>query len=267
MPRDTAGFALITGASAGIGTAIAREYAARGKPLVLTARRGNRLEALATELRDQVSCEIVVADLADPTAPSTVFATLQERGIVVDTLVNNAGYGVPGAFTSAPWATHAEFLQVMIGSVTQLTRLFLPSMQAARYGRILNVASMAGLVPGSAGHTLYGAAKSYMIKFSESLALENREFGIHVSALCPGFTYSEFHDVSGTRTQVSRMPDWMWLSSEEVAREGVNALESGEVIWVPGRVNRLLRKVAKHLPDRLARSLVAKRSKDFRDTH
>jgi short-subunit dehydrogenase len=267
MSSSQPGYALITGASAGIGAAIAREYAARGKPLVLTARRSDRLEALAATLRAQVPCEIIVADLADPAAPDALFAATQQRGLFVDTLVNNAGYGVPGAYPSSPWTTHAAFLQVMIHAVSELTWRYLPPMQAAAHGRILNVASMAGLVPGSAGHTLYGASKSFLIKFSESLALENREHGVHVTALCPGFTYSEFHDVTGTRAQVSRMPDWMWLSAEEVARQGVEAVERGEVLMIPGHINRWLRQVAKHLPDRWARALVAARSSDFRDTH
>jgi len=267
MPSSQPGYALITGASAGIGAAIAREYAARGKPLVLTARREDRLRQLAAALRRQVPCEIVVADLADPAAPETLFTATRERGLFIDTLVNNAGYGVPGAYPSSPWPTHAAFLQVMIHAVSELTWRYLPAMQAAGYGRILNVASLAGLVPGAAGHTLYAAAKSYLIKFSESLALENRAHGVHVTALCPGFTFSEFHDITGTRAQVARMPAWMWLSAEDVARQGVDAVERGTVMLIPGRVNRLLRQVAKHLPERLARALIATRSRDFRDAH
>lgn len=267
MPPSQSGYALITGASAGIGEAIAREYAARGKPLVLTARRDERLQQLAAALRPQVACEVIVADLADPAAPEALFNATRERGLFIDTLVNNAGYGVPGAYPSAPWSTHAAFLQVMIHAVSELTWRYLPAMQAARHGRVLNVASLAGLVPGAAGHTLYGAAKSYLIKFSESLALENRDLGVHVTALCPGFTFSEFHDVTGTRAQVSRMPAWMWLSAEEVARQGIDAVERGAVMWIPGRINQALRLAAKHLPDRMARALVAARAQDFRDTH
>lgn len=265
MTDHTPGYALITGASAGIGAAIAREYARRGKPLLLTARREDRLQALARSLAGQVPCAVITADLADPAAPQALFDACRERGLHVDTLVNNAGYGVPGAYLSSPWDTHAAFVQVMITAVSELSWRFLPAMRAARYGRILNVASLAGLVPGSAGHTLYAAAKSYLIKFSESLALEQREHGIHVTALCPGFTYSEFHDITGTRAQVSRMPRWMWQSAEQVAIEGIDAVERGEVMVVSGRVNRLLRQIAKHLPDGAARKLVASRSQDFRD--
>lgn len=257
-------FVLITGASAGIGEALAREYARRGRALVLLARRDDRLQALARELRSQVPVETLAADLADPEAPAAIQATLAERGIVLGGLVNNAGYGLPGAYQVPDWTAHARFLQVMVGSVCELTWRLLPEMQSRARGEILNVASLAGLVPGSAGHTLYAAAKAFMVRFSESLALENADRGIRVCALCPGFTYSEFHDVTGTRAQVSRMPSWMWLSAEEVAREGIDALAAGRVVHVPGRANRLIKALTQCLPDRLALKLVQKRSRDFR---
>jgi short-subunit dehydrogenase len=105
-----------------------------------------------------------------------------------------------------------------------------------------------------------------MIKFSQSLALENQGHGIRVSALCPGFTYSEFHDVTGTRAQVSRMPHWMWMDAEQVAREGIDALDRGDAVYVPGRANRLIKTLTQLMPDRMALRLVQKRSKDFRKT-
>src|SRR3546814_9086068 len=139
----------------------------------------------------------------------------------------------------------------MITAVSELSWRFLPAMLTAGHGRILNVASLAGLVPGSAGHTLYAAAKSYLIKFSESLDLEHSEHGIHVTALCPGFTYSEFHVITGTRAQVSRLRRGMWLSAEQVACQGFVALQRGDLMIVTGRVTRSLRQIDKHQPDRL----------------
>ena len=257
-------YALVTGASAGIGAALARELARRGQPLVLLARRAERLESLAAELRPLVACEVIAADLADRAAPAAVIGELERRGLAVGTLVNNAGYGLPGAFHASDWAAHAAFLQVMVGAVCELSHGLLPGMRARRRGAILNVASLAGHVPGSAGHTLYAAAKAFMIRFSQSLALENADAGVRVCALCPGFTYSEFHDITGTRAQVSRMPRWMWMQAEEVAREGLDALERGEVVHVPGRANRAIKALAKLMPDRMALRLVQKRSKDFR---
>jgi short-subunit dehydrogenase len=265
VPGSGPGWALITGASSGIGAAIAREYACRGKPLILTARRADRLEALAAELQTRVAVETIVADLADPDARAQLFAEAQARGLFVDTLVNNAGYGVPGRYLSADWKTHADFLQVLVTSVAELTWRFLPAMEAAGHGRILNVASLAGLVPPSAGHTLYGAAKSFVIRFSESLAQEERGRGVHVTALCPGFTYSEFHDVNDMRGKVSKLPKAIWLSAEQVARLGVDAVEAGKVRVVTGKINRGIALVSKYLPDTLTRALISSRSKHFRD--
>jgi short-subunit dehydrogenase len=264
--ESTPGYVLITGASSGIGAALAREYARRGRALILTARRQENLDLLARELAPQVRCEVITADLADPDACRALQQETVERGLPVDVLVNNAGYGLPGSYTSQPWDAHARFLQVMVSAVCELSHRFLPAMQAARRGAILNVASLAGHVPGSAGHTLYAASKAFMIKFSESLALENADHGVQVSALCPGFTYSEFHDVTGTRGQVSKMPKWMWMDADTVAREGIDALERGEVVHVAGRANRAIKTLTQLMPDRWALRLVQKRSKDFRKT-
>jgi short-subunit dehydrogenase len=257
--------ALVTGASSGIGEAIAREYAARGKALVLTARRTERLEALAAELSARVPCLVLAADLADPAAPDALHAQLRERGIFVDTLVNNAGFGIPGRLLSADWKAHADSLQVMIVAVTRLTYLFLPAMEAAGRGRILNVASLAGLVPASAGHTLYGATKAWLIRFSECLALESLPRGVHVTALCPGFTYTEFHDVNGMRANVSKLPKWLWLDSATVAKLGVDAVEAGRTRVVTGTMNRVIAALCKYLPEWLARALVAGKSREFRN--
>jgi len=265
MMNTTDGYALITGASSGIGAAIAREYAARGKSLILTARRADRLEALAAELQSQVNVVTIAADLADAATPARLFVETQTRGLRVDTLVNNAGYGVPGRYLSTDWKTHADFLQVLVTAVAELTWRFLPAMEAAGHGRILNVASLAGLMPASAGHTLYGAAKSFVIRFSESLAQEVSSQGVHVTALCPGFTYTAFHDVNHMRARVSRLPKAIWLSAEQVARLGVDAVESGRPRVITGRINNAIAMLSKYLPDALARALVSSRSKDFRD--
>lgn len=260
------GYCLVTGASSGIGAALARAYARKGRSLVLTARRRDKLEALAGELSGQVRCEVIAADLANPDAPRALHAETQRRGLDVEILVNNAGYGLPGSFTSQTWNEHARFLQVMVTAVCELSHLYLPAMQAAGRGAILNVASLAGHVPGSAGHTLYAASKAFMIRFSESLALENMERGVRVSALCPGFTWSEFHDVTGTRAQVSKMPRWMWMDADRVAQEGITALERGDVVHVTGGANRAIKTLMQLMPDRWALRLVQKRSKDFRKT-
>jgi short-subunit dehydrogenase len=263
--RSGAGHALVTGASSGIGAAIAREYARRGVPLVLSARRVERLDALAAELRGQVDVACFAADLADPEAPARLQAELDARGIAVSRLVNNAGYGVPGRFLSSDWAVHRDFMQVMVGSVLELTHRLLPAMEAAGHGRILNVASLAGLVPASPGHTMYGATKARLIRYSESLALEVKSRGVNVTALCPGFTYTEFHDANGMRATVSKLPKYLWLDSPTVARLGVEAVEMGRTRVVTGFINRVVAAACKYLPDGVAKALVGSRSKDFRN--
>ncbi len=259
--------AMVTGASAGIGEAIASALAARGYDLVLTARRGMRLKALAERLQHAsgITAHVLVEDLADPLAPRRLVDALEERALDIDLLVNNAGYGVPGRFEQPSWGSHAAFLQVLLHAPTELTYRLLPAMQQRHRGGILNVASLAGHLPGSVGHTLYAAVKAYMIRFSQSLALENRDRGVHACALCPGFTYSEFHDVTGTRERVSRMPKWMWMDADTVARQGLDALERGDAVHVTGRVNRMIKALSDILPDRIALRLAASQSSRYRD--
>lgn len=261
------GWALVTGASAGIGAEFSRQLAARGHPVVLTARRRERLDGLARELREThgVDARVIEADLADPGAPAAIAAALEADGIVPEWLVNNAGYGVPGRFTTPDWSEHEAFLRVMITAVCELCWRLLPGMQQHGRGHVVNVASLAALVPGSDGHTLYAASKAFLVRFSESLALENAPHGVKVSALCPGFTYSEFHDVTGTRDQVSRMPGWMWQSAAEVVAFGIESVtrDPPRVVAISGRVNRFIAGLARHAPW-LANRLVRKQSKRFR---
>lgn len=257
---------LVTGASAGIGAAFAHALAARGHDLVLTARRFERLETLAAELCQRHACTVTVlpADLADPDAPSALCEELRRRGLAVDWLINNAGYGVPGSFVANDWRTHAAFLQVLLIAPIELAWRLLPGMRERGHGRIVNVASLAGHVPGTAGHTLYAPAKAFLIKFSQGLALENRERGVHVCALCPGFTYSEFHDVTGTRALMNKLPSFMWQRADEVVTEGIEAVERGEAVHVTGHVNRLIKSVFKLMPDRLAFRLSARQGRRYR---
>jgi uncharacterized protein len=261
--------ALVTGASAGIGAALARVYASHGYDLALTARRSDRLEKLADELGLRYGVETLTfaADLADPLAPSQILEHVAHHGRQVDALINNAGYGLAGSYEATTWEDQAAFLRVLLQAPSELAHRVLPGMVEQKFGRILNVASLAGLVPGSAGHTLYGAVKSYLVKFSQSLHLENLSTGVHVSALCPGFTWSEFHDVTGTRDQVHRAtPEWMWLGADEVAAAGYEAVEANRSVCVPGAPNKAIAAVAKILPDAWALALMASQGARFRKT-
>lgn len=258
---------LITGASAGIGAAFARAYAARGWDVALTARRAERLEQLAQELRDRYKVEAfaIASDLADAAAPEALLAALQEKaGRAPDGLVNNAGYGLPGAYVKTSWEEQAAFLQVMATAPAALTHAVLPGMQARGFGRIIQVASLAGILPGAAGHTLYAPVKAFLIKFAQSLNMECEGTGVHVSALCPGFTYSEFHDVNGTRGAVSTMPGWMWAKAEPVVEAAIAAVERNQPVCVPGGVNKTLAMLGRVLPDPLAEAMVKSNMNKFR---
>ena len=257
---------LITGASAGIGAAIAREYAARGWDLALVARREEPMVALATELKKDFGTKshIFSADLFEPTAVQDLMVRLDKKKIRIDGLVNNAGYGHPGSYMDSAWEDHAGFLQLMLHMPCELAHAVLPHMREQRFGRIINVASLAGHIPGSKGHTLYAAVKSFLIKFSQSLNLEMQPYDVHVSALCPGFTYSEFHDVNDTREGVSKLPDFMWMEAEECAELGVEACERNRAVFIPGGVNKTIAATAKILPESIAMSLMAKNSERIR---
>jgi uncharacterized protein len=260
--------ALITGASAGIGAEYARQMAALGHDLALTARRRDRLDELAAELRQAHGIETLVipADLADPAATDLICAELDKFGRGVDVLVNNAGYAIAGVYHQTEWSDQSRFLQLMVIAVAQLSHRLLPGMRERGTGGIINVASLAGIVPGSSGHTLYAAVKSFMISFSESLAMENARAGICIQALCPGFTYSEFHDVVGTRDIVSKMPSWMWMNADEVVRLSLDRFgdPKAPVMLVPGRANRFLAMLSRKLPYRTAFGMVKRRSGEFR---
>lgn len=249
---------LITGASAGIGAALARVHAAEGWDLILTARREGPLNALADDLR-RLGCAVTVMaeDLADPAAPRRLSDALAQRGIEVDGLVNNAGFSRTAGFLNTDPAAHAAMIRVMLTAPVELARLFAPDMVARSYGRILNVASLAGQMPATGGDTLYGPIKSFLIKASQGLHLELRDTGVHVTALCPGYTLTEFHDVNGTRDEVSTAyPAWMWQTAEHVARVGYNAVEANRPKVTPGFMNNVLAGLAKHLPDRVALNMV-----------
>lgn len=263
MPRRTA---LVTGASAGIGRAFADVFAANGFDLAIVARREDRLRAAAQaiEARHGVRVHVLQLDLSRPEAPAEIGERLAAAGISIDALVNNAGYGVPGPLLASGWPRHAEFLQVMLVAVVELTYRLLPGMIDRGYGRVINVASLAGLLPGIAGHTLYAATKAFLVRFSESLSGEVLARGVHVTAVCPGFTFSEFHDVNGTRHIVSRMPSFMWLDADAVARQGYDAVMAGRRVVVPGRVNATIAALGRLLPARVVHALNARAGSRYR---
>lgn len=255
QPPDTATpttrTALVTGASAGIGASFARLLAAEGTDLLLVARRAERLDALAEELRaaHEVRVEVLAADLTDPGAPAEIIAFADGQGMSIDVLVNNAGMAASTSFADATWPALAGELQLMVTAVTEFTYRVIPGMKARGWGRIINLSSLAAFSPPGES-LLYTGIKSYVLNMSQSLDMELKPHGIHVTALCPGFTHSEFHDAMGTREAASKLPSILWQQPEDVVREGWRAVSKGKPICIPGRVNKVLANVTRPIPYR-----------------
>jgi uncharacterized protein len=228
-------WALVTGASAGIGAALAKELAAGGTNLVLTARRIDRLKELAKALSatHKVKTEIFAADLADSNAPEKIFAFTKEKGIEIELLINNAGFGQYGEVPSVEKQRLLDMVQVNCGAVVHLTRLYLPEMIARRRGDVLILASTASFqaVPYI---STYAATKAFDLLFAEGLAEEMKPYGIRVCALCPGSTESEFHVVSGQEKFRKNAE-----TAEKVASTGLKALAAGKSYVISGLGNYL----------------------------
>jgi short-subunit dehydrogenase len=246
-------WALITGASAGIGVALARELAAGGTNLVLTARRRDRLAGLAGELsaKHNIRALVCVADLAQPAGPREIFAFTESKNITVDLLVNNAGFGAYGEFSKVHLDRLLEMVQVNVNAVVHLTHLYLPGMVARGSGDILILASVAAFqaVPYI---TTYAATKSFDLYFAEGLAEEVRHHGIRVCALCPGSTATEFFQVAGQR-QHTRPAE----TAEKVARVGLRALAAGKTSVISGFTNWLGAETVRFAPRRMVARIAA----------
>jgi len=245
---------LITGASSGIGLELARCFAADGCRLVLLARNTEALETLAKELRQAHKIETLVltADLSRPETPARVFKELQGRGIMVDVLVNNAGFGANGAFAGLPLQRQLEMIQVNITALTNLTGLFLPGMIERRLGGVLNVGSLAGFLPGP-GMAIYYASKAFVLSFTEALAEELTGTGVTATALCPGPTATNFGNVS--HGQKMRRLNTPKMSAATVARHGHRAFRKGRWLAIPGWQYRFLTLLVRILPRRCVRKL------------
>ena len=224
-------WALVTGASAGIGKALAAELASGGTHLILTARRRDRLHEIAKELhfKHKINTEIFEADLARPIAPNEIYEFTKEKGIAMDLLVNNAGFGQYGELSSVEPQRLLDMVQVNCAAVLHLTRLFLPDMVARRRGDVLIVSSTAAFqaVPYISA---YAATKVFDLFLAEGLAEEMKPHGVRVCALCPGSTESEFHDAAGHPDRVRRRGE----TAEKVARVGLRALASGKSYVISG---------------------------------
>lgn len=241
-------WALVTGASSGIGAEFARALAARGMHLVLTARREDRLRELADELhrRHAAKTEIIPVDLADPDGAAKLWAEVEQRGIEIEILVNNAGFTVLSELERAPRDRVLDLVRVNVMAVTELTYLALPQMLKRKSGAIINVSSLTGFQP-VAYMSTYAASKAYSLHLSESLWAEAREHGVHVMAVCPGTTRTELFAIAG-------VPDWLQKrrsqTPEKVVKSALRALRKKQPVSIPGFRNWVITLFGRFLPRR-----------------
>lgn len=253
-PRDrwSKKWALITGASAGIGLEIARQLAAGGANLVLTARRTDRLKSIAEELasKHHIHAETFSADLVRPQAPNEIFEFTMSKKLEIELLVNNAGFGVFGPTQELEPARLAEMVQVNCSAVVALARLYLPGMVERRHGDILIVSSVAAFQP-VPYIAAYAATKAFDLLFAEGLAEEVRDYGVRVCALCPGSTTTEFQHVAQQPDRTFRFPE----AAEKVARVGLRGMARGKVTVISGLRNWLMVETERLAPRRFTASM------------
>lgn len=258
MQNHSSQSVLVTGASSGIGLAFARAFASRGNDLVLVARRKGPLSDVAEDLRARYGVAVIIlpADLSDPATPDRLRQETESRGIHVGTLVNNAGFGVPGNLCDVDWERHRDCIEVMATTPVHLTHLFAPAMMERGRGRIINVSSLSALLPPHAGGTLYYPVKSFLYQFSLAMREELRPGGVHVTALCPGFTETNFQTAAGGTVESVAMPRWTWSRAEDVAEAAIKAVDRNKAVCIPGFVNKCIAVAFKALPSSLGRKLV-----------
>ncbi|NJL86810.1 MAG: SDR family oxidoreductase [Leptolyngbyaceae cyanobacterium SM1_1_3] len=247
---------LITGASAGIGEAFARALATQKYDLVLVARSEDKLSAIAEQLAAQhsIRTHVIAQDLTLPNAASTVAAAVESKGLSVDWLINNAGFGRYGEFTQVDRQTHLQMVQLNVTALVDLTYHFLPAMQQRRSGCILNVSSTAAFQP-IPYMSIYAATKAFILSFSEALWVENQDYDIKVLAVCPGPTKSQFVDRANFPDSMAKRMGQNYDSSEEVVRDALKALDRGQSTVVTGSFSN---KVVATLPRLLPRQNVVK---------
>ncbi|HJQ83459.1 MAG TPA: SDR family oxidoreductase [Candidatus Binatia bacterium] len=252
MSREVA---LVTGASSGIGEALARRLARDGRHLVLVARRADRLEALARDLEAAhgITALPISSDLVAPGAAKALVADVERRGLVVDWLVNNAGFGTVGRFDRLPVERELEEVRLNVETLVELTGRCLPGMVARGRGAVMNVASVGGFAPGPFMAT-YAATKAFVLSFSEALAAEMRGTGVAVLCVCPGFTRTEFQDKAAV--DVSGVPGFAWMSADTVADQAVRAVGRGPVL-VNGVMNSVMASTVRLLPRGVLNRVVA----------
>lgn len=258
--------ALVTGASSGIGKTFAKELASRGSNLILVARSQDKLEQLAIELSNQyqVKTAVIVQDLTEAAAGQAVFDQVHSLGLIVDLLINNAGFGDYGAFSDRPLSKQMAMVQLNVNALVELTGLFLPLMQQRGQGGIINVASIAGFQPIPYMST-YAATKAFVLSFSEALWAENEDKGIKILVSCPGPTESQFYTSADFPDSVASPNGMTMASAEKVVAETLIALDKNQSTVVPGGfANQVIVNLPRLVPRDLLVSIVGKQFKKMR---
>ena len=262
------GTCIVTGASSGIGAALARSLAERGHGVTLVARREDRLRTLADELAERcgVRAEVVAADLTDVAARRALPAAIDELGLTVEVLVNNAGFSTMTAVSASDPDREVDMIRTNVEAVAHLCSLFLPGMVERGRGAVLNVASTAAFqpLPGQAG---YAASKAFVLSYTQAVAQELRGSGVTITALCPGPVETEFAEVAGLDGGQAGdvLPSFMWVPAADVAAAGVEGLAKGRMVVVPGPANRATATLAPLVPRKLLLPLLARRHPALRD--
>jgi uncharacterized protein len=251
--------ALVTGASSGIGAAIARELASHGYAVALAARREERLQSLATELATEhsVAAEAISCDVSDAAERERLAEELRGRGRAVEVLVNNAGFGHQADFARSPRERMTEMVRVNCEAVVDLTSLFLAGMVERGRGSVINIASTASFQP-LPGSAVYAATKAFVLSFSEAVRTELRGSGVGVTAVCPGPVRTEFTDVAGMGGVEDRTPGAAWMSAEDIARHAVDGAARDKRVVVPGTINRATALAGQHSPRAVALPLISR---------
>jgi short-subunit dehydrogenase len=245
--------ALVTGASAGIGAAIARQLAARGHGVTLVARREERLDSLADELAKDygVRAEPIASDLGDAAARERLATRIEELGLAVEILVNNAGFGGSGTVAESDGARLVEMVELNCVALLDFQARYLPEMVDRGRGAVINIASTAAFQP-IPGTATYAATKAFVLSLSEAVHEELKGTGVTITAVCPGPVRTEFTQVAGLDQAEERTPDFVWMSADDVARDAVEAAEKGKRAIVPGLLNRVGAITGQHSPRALA---------------
>jgi short-subunit dehydrogenase len=243
-------YALITGASSGIGEEIARNLASKGFNLVVTARRLERLNNLSKDICSQydVDVRVISADLSEESAVNEIYEFCNKNGLHIDMIVNNAGYGIPTQFHETSMIEEEKFLRVLGTSVIGLTKAFIPEMIKNKSGKIMIISSVASFAPPSVIQSLYGPVKTFMNRFGDTLNALYKRDGISSTVVCPGYTVTEFHSASGVQEQMDKVPEFLKLNVKKVAEEAIQATLKGKTLCIPSKRYKVLVFLLKVIP-------------------